>query len=91
MKTCRRLRDLFSFPGFEARVTLKPMPADDNARIVTLRRQKKRRCARTAGIAAAAATINADAWRVMCVWPVAVCMWSLNAGGCSVRDVMACT
>jgi len=39
MKICRRLLDLFSFPGFIARAVFKEVADDSNVRVVTLRRQ----------------------------------------------------
>ncbi|MCQ4164601.1 hypothetical protein [Tahibacter harae] len=42
MKTGRNLRELFSFPGFAAAATLKGVYGDPKARVVTLRRRKKR-------------------------------------------------
>lgn len=42
MKTNKTLRDLYKFPGFRARATLKPHPEDTEGYIITLdRRQKK--------------------------------------------------
>lgn len=42
MKTNKTFRDLYKFPGFRARSTLKPHPEDHQGYIVTLdRRQKK--------------------------------------------------
>jgi len=42
MKTKKTMRDLYKFPGFRARATLKPHPEDEEGYIVTLdRRQKK--------------------------------------------------
>ena len=43
MKTKNRLRDLYQFPGFRARATIKPHPEDSEGYIISLdRRQKKR-------------------------------------------------
>lgn len=41
MKTGRTLRELFSFPGFVANVTLTGVFGDPKARVVSLRRRKK--------------------------------------------------
>jgi len=43
MKTKKLLRDLYSFPGFRARATLKPHPGDPGGYIVTLERRQKKR------------------------------------------------
>jgi hypothetical protein len=85
------LRELFSFPGFVAAATLRGDFGDPKARIVTLRRRKKRRCAPIAAIAAAAAMTRVCAEPVTYAWPVGYCMWSSNAGGSTARGVGACT
>jgi len=90
MKDCRRLRDLFSFPGFVARARLAPVEHDSKARIVILQRQKKRRCVRTVGIVAAAVTISVFTVRVTCAWRGGACLWNLSAGECVVQDARAC-
>ncbi|WP_435028763.1 hypothetical protein, partial [Xanthomonas cucurbitae] len=61
MKTGRRLSALFSFPGFAAESTLKGVFGAPKARIVTLRRRKKRPCVPTVAIGVAAATTSACA------------------------------
>ena len=38
-------KDLYSFPGFRARATLKPHPKDPDGRIVRLDRRQKKQCA----------------------------------------------
>lgn len=43
MKTKNTLRDLYKFPGFRARATLKPHPEDTEGCIVTLERRQKKR------------------------------------------------
>jgi hypothetical protein len=45
MKTIKTLRDVYSFPGFRARSTLKPNPKDPNGRIVRLERRQKKQSA----------------------------------------------
>ena len=42
METIKTLRDVYSFPGFRARATLKPHPKDLNGRIVRLERRQKK-------------------------------------------------
>ena len=42
MKTKKTLRDLYKFPGFRARATLKPHPEDTEGYIVTLERRQKK-------------------------------------------------
>ena len=43
MKTRKSFRDLYSFPGFRARATLRPHPEDSGGYIVTLERRQKKR------------------------------------------------
>ena len=43
MKTKTTLRDLYKFPGFRARATLRSNPADPEGYIVTLERRQKKR------------------------------------------------
>ena len=90
MKSGRSLRELFSFPGFVAAATLKGVFGDPKARIVPLRRRKKRPCAPTAGTAAAADTTSACTVPAIC-GPTGSCTWSSSAGGSGARDAVACT
>jgi len=91
MKICRRLRDLFSFPGFIARTVFKEVADDSNVGVMTLRRQKKQQSVRAVGIVAAAATISARIGRATYAWRGGLCMWSLIAGACNARGAVACT
>lgn len=68
MKTGCSLRELFSFPGFVAGATLRGVFGDPKARIVTLRRRKKRRCVRAVASVAAAATTSVFAVPATCGW-----------------------
>ncbi len=43
MRTKNTLRDLYRFPGFRARATLKPHPEDPEGCIITLERRQKKR------------------------------------------------
>ena len=45
METSKTLRDIYSFPGFRARATLKPHPKDPDGSIVRLERRQKKRFA----------------------------------------------
>ena len=42
METKKTFRDLYSFPGFRARATLKPHPEDPKGYIVRLERRQKK-------------------------------------------------
>ena len=43
MRTKNTLRDLYRFPGFRSRATLKPHPEDPEGCIITLERRQKKR------------------------------------------------
>ena len=45
MKKIKTLHDVYSFPGFRARATLKPHPKDPEGRIVRLERRQKKQSA----------------------------------------------
>jgi len=49
MKTKNTFRDLYKFPGFRARATLKTHPEDPEGCIVTLERRQKKRSVPVAG------------------------------------------
>ena len=49
METKKTLRDLYKFPGFRARATLKPHPEDPEGCIVILERRQKKRFVPAAG------------------------------------------
>jgi len=50
MTSPHTIKDLYSFPGFEALLTLKDVPDDPGARVITLRRRQKKVPAPAAGI-----------------------------------------
>ncbi len=56
MKTQTSLNALYSFPGFRARSRLKGILGDSHARVVTLMRRQKKRCAAHAARLLAAST-----------------------------------
>ena len=45
METIKTLRDVYNFPGFRARATLKPHLKDLNGRILRLQRRQKKQSA----------------------------------------------
>ena len=61
MKTGRSLRELLSVPGFVASAKLRGIFGDPKARIVQLRRRKKRPFAQIAGSAAGGVTTSGGA------------------------------
>lgn len=56
MTTPKTIKDLYSFPGFEALLTLQEVPDDPGARVITLRRRQKKILVPVAGTSSAAFT-----------------------------------
>ena len=56
MTTPHTIKDLYSFPGFEALLTLKECPEDSGARVIVLRRRQKKVPAPVAAMCNAAFT-----------------------------------
>ncbi len=90
MKSARSLRELFSMPGFAASATLTGIFGDRYARVVSLRRRKKRPSARSAVTAAGAATTCAGAKCAICRQPGSASTWSSIAGASTARGAAAC-
>lgn len=91
MKSARSLRELFCFPGFVAAATLMGEFGDPKARIIRLRRRKKRPCARTVATAAITVTTSASAVRATWAWPAGGYPWSSNVGASIAQVAAACT
>lgn len=80
MKTKKTLRELFSFPGFNAQLQLQGVFGDQKARIVELRRQKKERYVQAVARAIAAITIlKSDKCAISMLWDGAF-ISALNSG-----------
>ncbi len=62
MKTKKSFRDLYSFPGFRARATLKPYPEDPGGYIVTLERRQKKQSVQDAASSYPVSGIDAHTW-----------------------------
>ena len=90
MKTGRSLRELLSVPGFVASARLKGIFGDPKARVVQLRRRKKRPFAQIAGSAAGGVTTSGGAVCGIFGWQAGWCTWSSNVGGYGVRGAVAC-
>ena len=56
MTSPHTIKDLYSFPGFEALLTLKEVAFDPGARVITLRRRQKKVPALAVGIPSVAFT-----------------------------------
>ena len=89
MKTGRSLRELLSVPGFVASARLKGIFGDPKARVVQLRRRKKRPFAQIAGSAAGGVTTSGGAVCGIFRWQAGWCTWSSNVGGYGVRGAVA--
>ena len=86
MKTKTSLNALYSFPGFRARSKLKGILGDSPARIVTLVRRQKKRCAAHAAAPYAVSTTGASigfAIRTRVVrgstWNSSIAGWNVGA------------
>ena len=91
MKTPKSIRSLFSLPGFVAASALGGVFGDRYARVIVLRRRKKRPCARSAGGDAAPVTISGPAWPGTSRWPGGGSTSSLSAGEFTAGGAGACT
>ncbi len=90
MKSCKTIKDLFSFPGFLANAKLTGVFGDRYARVVTLRRRKKQPSVPSVATSAGTGTTNRSNAFVIFRWQVYECIWMLNAGESNARGVMAC-
>jgi len=87
MKQAQTLSALFSFPGFRARSRLQGIFGDPHARLVTLVRRKKQRCAPVVGCGTAPST---TARRAGCGIPMrraGASIWHLSNGEWLARAV----
>ena len=88
MKTKKSLSEIYSFPGFRARVKFKKgILGDSRARVVALVRRQKKRFVRAAAKLPRAIMINA--FTVLEILIVAICefTWNLNTTESIAKDV----
>ena len=90
MKKHRTIAALFSFPGFVASARLVGVFGDRYARVIKLRRRKKRRCVRSADSVVGVAMTDAVFGFAICRWRAGESIWSSNAGASTVQGVAAC-
>ena len=81
MTSPHTIKDLYSFPGFEALLTLKEFPEDPGAKVITLRRRQKKVPVPAAGILNAAFTTVRSTVFGIFREPVIVYGSSLNIAG----------
>jgi len=81
MTSPHTIKDLYSFPGFEALLTLKDVADDPGARVITLRRRQKKAHAPAAGILSAVFTTAKYTAFETSLEPAFAYGSSLNTGG----------
>ena len=81
MRTIRTLRDLYNFPGFRARATLRPHPDDSQGYIITLERRQKKL------FVPAVAQFHQTIVTAGLIWCVTPSILSLSIAGLPVRNV----
>jgi hypothetical protein len=91
MQSPRTLRALFSLPGFIASSRLKGVFGDRFARVVALRRRKKRLDAHVAAIGAEAAMTSASSASATLVSPTGVSTSSSSGGACGALGAVPCS
>ncbi len=77
METIKTLRDIYSFPGFRARATLKPHPNDPGGRIVKLERRQKKRSVPSAAQQYLVIVTDAPTW--FGIWMPVQLAFTLNS------------
>jgi hypothetical protein len=87
MATKTTLKELYSFPGFRARATLKPHATDPEGRIVTLERRQKKRFVPAAAKRYAAFGIAELTWCGIWMPEQPASTLRLNTAGCTARTV----
>jgi len=87
MATKTTPKELYSFPGFRARATLKPHAADPDGRIVTLERRQKKRFVPAAAPRCAAFGIAEPTWCGIWMPGQRVSTLRLNTAGYIARTV----
>ena len=90
MKNPDSIRSLFSMSGFVAAAQLSGVFGDRYARVIQLRRRKKRLFVRIVGIAAGSVMTRSESEHETCQSPVGAFIWNLNAGEFAARSVTAC-
>ena len=81
-KQVRRLLDAYRFPGFRPQATVKGVFGDPKARIVTLVRRGKKRCAVAAVIGSPAGTTTSDDVFGTCHVATHASGWNLRCAAC---------
>lgn len=90
MESPKTIKDLFSFPGFVANVSMAGVFGDRYARRITLTRRKKRRSVRCAAIDARDGMTKPSSVFVICRLPDTGSSWNLSVGAFIAQGVTAC-
>ena len=90
MKNPKTIRSLFAFPGFTASSKLRGVFGDRYARVIQLKRRKKRPFAVTVDTGAGGVTTRRLSGYGICRLPDGGFILSLNAGESVVRGVVVC-
>lgn len=90
MKNPNSIRGLFALPGFVATSKMAGVFGDRYARIIKLRRRKKRQSARIVGTAAEGVMTNGCSGYVISRLSDGGSTWSSNAGVSVARGATAC-
>ena len=90
MKNTKSIRSLFALPGFVVASQLKGVFGDRYARVIKLRRRKKRPSVRTVDTAAGDVTTSGSCGCVISPLPAGESTWSSNAGVSIARGAAAC-
>ena len=90
MKNPKSIRALFAFPGFTAASKLVGVFGDRYARVIQLKRRKKRPSVRTVDTAAGDVTTNGLCVYAISRLPAGGSTWSSNAGVSVARGAVAC-
>jgi hypothetical protein len=88
MRTIKTLRDLYNFPGFRARATLKPHPYDPQGYIITLERRQKKLFVQAVAQFHLAIVIGGLIWCETWMQEQATSILSLSIAGLPAHNVM---
>jgi len=82
-KRTRRLTEAYTFPGFRPLAGVRGVFGDPKARLVTLVRRSKKRCAAFADVPIASGTTDARAGCAICPAAMRASTWSWRFGVCA--------
>lgn len=86
-KRARQLADAYAFPGFRPLRSVRGVFGDPKARIITLVRRSKKRCAASADERTAVGTTAARGGCAICRRAITASIWSSRSGVWTAGDV----